>query len=62
MGVSQSNFNEKIKGVESCECGKRPFPHPSSPKPLEIQAQRLGMSVGINYAEPFCIVRALAKI
>jgi LmbE family N-acetylglucosaminyl deacetylase len=59
FNVSKSNVDAKIKGMESYEFEKRPYPHPRSPKALTIQAQRWGVSVGCEYAEAFCVVRTI---
>ena len=57
--VDKENINAKILGIESYEFEKREYPHPRSPKSLEIQAQRWGVSVGSDYAEAFTIVRSI---
>ena len=57
--VSEANLNAKIKGMESYEFEKRPFPHPRSPEALKIQAQRWGISIGCEYAEAFCVIRQI---
>lgn len=57
--VSKENIFTKIKGMESYEFEKRKYPHPRSPEALEIQAKRWGISIGVEYAEAFCIVRTL---
>lgn len=55
--ISESNLQAKIKGMESYEFEKRPYPHPRSPEALTIQAQRWGVAVGKYYAEAFILVR-----
>lgn len=55
--VKEANMQAKILGMESYEFEKRAYPHPRSPDALRIQAQRWGVSVGVDYAEAFCIVR-----
>ncbi len=57
--VSKENIFSKIKGMESYEFEKREYPHPRSAEALEIQANRWGISIGVEYAEAFCIVRTL---
>ncbi len=59
VSISRENLNAKIKAMESYEFESRPFPHPRSPKALEILAQRWGIAVGKNYAEAFQIVRTI---
>ena len=60
--VSEENLMAKIKGMESYELEKRPYPHPRSPEALKIQAQRWGITVGCKYAEVFCLIRNIQKI
>lgn len=55
--ISEANLQAKIKGMESYEFEKRPYPHPRSPEALTIQAQRWGVSIGKYYAEAFMLVR-----
>ena len=57
--VSKKNLEAKINGMESYEFEKRAYPHPRSPKALEILAQYRGLSVGVEYAESFCIIRSI---
>ena len=59
IGVAEKNIEAKIKGMESYEFEKRPYPHPRSPEALKIQAQRWGVAVGVSFAEAFCIVRSI---
>jgi LmbE family N-acetylglucosaminyl deacetylase len=57
--VGQENIEKKIKGMENYELEKRPYPHPRSPEALKIQAQRWGVSVGVQFAEAFVLVRSI---
>lgn len=57
--VSEENVDAKIKGMESYEFEKRPFPHPRSPKALKIQAQRWGIAIGSEFAEAFMLIRSI---
>jgi LmbE family N-acetylglucosaminyl deacetylase len=59
FSVSKENIEAKIKGMESYEFERRPYPHPRSPEALTIQAQRWGIAVGCEYAEAFCVVRSI---
>jgi LmbE family N-acetylglucosaminyl deacetylase len=59
FSVSKADVDAKIRGMESYEFEKRPFPHPRSPQALTIQAQRWGVTIGCDYAEAFCIVRSI---
>jgi LmbE family N-acetylglucosaminyl deacetylase len=54
--VSEKNIEAKIKGMESYEFEKRPYPHPRSPEALKIRAQHWGIVVGKNFAEAFVLV------
>jgi len=58
--VNEKNVAAKIKGMESYEFEKRPFPHPRSPEALRIQAQRWGVAIGAPLAEAFTIIRTIA--
>lgn len=59
VSISKENLDAKIKGMESYEFESRPFPHPRSPKALEIVAQRWGVAMGKEYVEAFHIVRSI---
>jgi LmbE family N-acetylglucosaminyl deacetylase len=59
FSVSKENVEAKIKGMESYEFEKRPYPHPRSPQALTIQAQRWGVAVGCEYAEAFNILKSI---
>lgn len=59
ISVSEEDVEAKIKGMESYEFEKRPYPHPRSPEALTIQAKRWGVAVGADYAEAFNIVRSI---
>ena len=55
--VGEKDLAAKIKGMESYEYEKRPYPHPRSPEALRIQAQRWGIVVGKPLAEAFMLIR-----
>ena len=59
IGFSEQNLEAKINAMENYEFERRAFPHPRSPEALRIYAQRWGISVGIDYAEAFNIVRII---
>lgn len=59
VAVSLENIQAKINGMENYEFEKRAYPHPRSPEALKILAQRWGIVVGQEYAEAFCIARAI---
>ena len=55
--ISKENLASKIKGMESYEFEKRTYPHPRSPKALKILAQKHGVTIGVEYAEAFMLIR-----
>jgi LmbE family N-acetylglucosaminyl deacetylase len=55
--ISDTDLQAKINAMESYEYEKRPFPHPRSPKALRIRAMMWGVTVGVEFAEAFCLVR-----
>ncbi len=57
VNISEENLRAKINAMECYEFEKRQFPHPRSPESLRIFAQRWGITVGIELAEAFCVVR-----
>jgi len=59
IAVSESNLDAKVRGIESYTYEKRPFPHPRSPQALKIQAQRWGVTIGVEFAEAFQIIRTI---
>lgn len=61
FAISEKGLAAKVKGMESYEFEKRPFPHPRSPEALKIQAQRWGVAVGVPLAEAFVVIRAIAE-
>ncbi len=61
MEVSEKDVDAKIKGMESYEFEKRPYPHPRSPEALKILAQQRGVMVGKQFAESFMIVRNIIE-
>ncbi len=55
--LTRENVDAKIKGMESYEFEKRKFPHPRSPKALEVLSQLRGLQNGHEYAEAFQLIR-----
>jgi LmbE family N-acetylglucosaminyl deacetylase len=49
----------KVRAMQSYGSEIRPFPHPRSPEALRAVARRWGSVVGVDYAEPFELVRAV---
>jgi len=57
--VKKENLDAKIMGMEAYEFEKRTYPHPRSPKALEILAQRWGIVIGKEFAEAFVLIRSI---
>lgn len=55
--VTEEDLQAKINGMEKYRFEKRAYPHPRSPKALRLRAQYTGMTIGREYAEPFCLIR-----
>lgn len=51
----------KIKALEAYYSEIREFPHPRSSKGIEINLNYWGMSIGLEYAEPFKTVRVIRE-
>lgn len=57
LSLSEDDVEAKVRGMESYEFEKRPYPHPRSPEALRILAQRWGVVIGKSYAEAFMLIR-----
>ena len=57
--VSEEDVQAKIDGMEKYRFEKRDYPHPRSPEALKVHARNVGVTVGCEFAEPFCIVRTI---
>lgn len=57
--VSEDDVEAKIKGMEKYRFEKRDYPHPRSPEALKVHAKNVGITVGCEYAEQFCLVRSI---
>lgn len=57
VSFDNEHMENKIKAMESYEFERRKFPHPRSPEALRVVAKRWGISIGVKYAEAFCIIR-----
>lgn len=60
--VTESDINAKIRAMECYEYEKRQYPHPRSPEALKTRAGMWGIANGVEFAEAFCIVRAIDKL
>lgn len=59
MEVSEEDIQAKIHAMEKYRFEKRAYPHPRSPEALKIHAKNTGITIGCEYAEPFCLVRSI---
>jgi LmbE family N-acetylglucosaminyl deacetylase len=57
--IDENNLNAKILAMESYTFEKRDYPHPRSPKALKVKASQIGINIGSEYAEAFCIIRTI---
>lgn len=57
--IDRKGLDAKVKAMESYEFEKRIYPHPRSPKALEIRASMWGIANGVQLAEAFQIVRTI---
>lgn len=58
--ISQT-IDQKKEAMRCYETEIPPFPHPRSEHALDILAQRWGMSVGLEYAEAFQLIRDVQR-
>ncbi|MDR6999609.1 PIG-L deacetylase family protein [Neobacillus niacini] len=54
-------IDEKIKSLKHYDVEMRPFPHPRSYEGVQYLARVRGMTVGVEYAEAFEIIRRVWK-
>ena len=47
--------------MECYQFEKRDFPHPRSPKALKNRAITWGVSIGVNYAEAFQLIKLIIR-
>lgn len=57
--VSEEDIQAKINGMEKYRFEKRDYPHPRSAEALKVHAKNVGITIGCEYAEQFCLVRSL---
>jgi LmbE family N-acetylglucosaminyl deacetylase len=53
----KNEIDAKIKAFSCYRSEIKPYPHPRSIKALRIYANRCGIQVGMEYAEPFKLIR-----
>lgn len=61
ISFNEEHLAAKTDAMECYQFEKREYPHPRSTKALEIRAASWGQSVGVRYAEPFCLIRSVLK-
>jgi LmbE family N-acetylglucosaminyl deacetylase len=56
-----ATLERKLASFACFETEARPYPHPRSARAIEAYAGRYGASVGVEYAEPFVLVRGVER-
>ena len=59
--LKESEIDKKIEAMECYQFEKRIFPHPRSPKALKNRAIMWGVSIGVNYAEAFQLIKLIIR-
>ncbi len=54
-----ATIEKKVAAMAAYESEAREFPHPRSGKALRVQARHWGSVVGLQYAEPFQLIRSV---
>jgi len=54
-------FDKKIEAIRAYKSEVREYPHPRSPKSLEIIGKRWGVVVGGRFVEPFSLIRLIRR-
>ncbi len=55
----KEEVDTKIQAMRCYACECRPYPHPRSPEAIKAYAQYWGITVGIEYSEPFKLIRGV---
>jgi len=55
----KETIEKKIDAMRCYESECRPYPHPRSPESVDIHANYWGLSVGLEFAEPFMLIRKI---
>src|SRR6056297_1873309 len=58
ISFEDEHLEAKTDAMECYQFEKREYPHPRSPNALKIRAASWGQTVGVRYAEAFCLVRS----
>jgi len=56
----KAGIDKKIKAFACYKSERRAYPHPRSPEALRVYAKRWGIQAGIEYGEPFRLIRETA--
>ena len=59
--LDKNDIEKKIAAMQCYDYEKRDFPHPRSPKALKNRALNWGIVVGVNYAEPFQLIKYILR-
>ena len=57
----KDSIDKKIKAFACYKSEARAYPHPRSPEALRVYANQWGIQAGIEYAEPFKLIREIAR-
>lgn len=57
LRFGRDELKSKIEAMELYSSERREFPHPRSPKAIEVLAQMRGIAVGAEFAEAFEVIR-----
>ena len=55
----KNEIDTKIKATSCYRTEMRPYPHPRSQEAMRVYAKYWGIQVGIEYAEPFRLIREI---
>ena len=55
------SIDKKIKAFSCYKSERRAYPHPRSPEALRVYAKKWGIQAGIEYGEPFRLIREIAS-
>lgn len=58
---ASDGIERKVQAMAAYETELREWPHPRSLEGIRVAARRWGMTVGLDAAEPFCLLRRVAR-